>query len=231
MIIDPAEKGGLAWTSLNSPTLGPTHTKSPLMRNGLRHTYAQMNTARNAGYIYYATASGAPAQLASAYRATTLQASTFVSDASDDVKKRFATWTEYIRQTLRVNGAPGTPFGMTDTGVKVHEFGRYMGRLAYAAGLDDYPAFKSCYEHGEGGGTWWLPSMFELGELMIDEHLNKLNQNSSSVFGSISAASIRWSCVRVSTSLAWTYNNLGLSDYYGFSYTFAVRPVTLLKLV
>jgi len=73
--------------------------------------------------------------------------------------------------------------------------------------------------------------MFELGELMIDEHLDKVNQNSASIFATIDKGSYRWSCVRTSTGLAWTYSADGMSISDPVSYTFAVRPVTLLKLV
>lgn len=235
MLIAPTEKGGLAWLTSGSSSVGPTHTKSPLMRNGKSYTYAQMNTARNAGYI---TASGATQPtdglLTSAYPATPLTAATYVASANAETKKRFGTWTEYIRQTLRVNGAPGTPFGMTTTGVKVHEFGRWMTAQIEATHNQttvNAPAAHACYIHNEGGGTWWLPSMFELGELMIDEHLDKLNENGPTGWTDIATSSSRWSCVRKSTGGAWTYDNYGMSSAAGFTGTLAVRPVTLLKLV
>ena len=231
MVIAPAEKGGARWCSSDSSSLGPTHSRGPIMRNGKSHTYVQMNTSRNAGYITGGSSQPSDGLLTSAYQATSLTESTFLTSANAETLSRFGSWKEYIRQTLRVNGAPGTPFGMTSTGVKVHEFGRWMGKQAYAAGLSSYPAFQSCYNHNEGGGIWWLPSMFELGELMIDEHLDKVNQNSASIFTAIDNGSNRWSCVRSSAGLAWYYDNLGMSNNYYFSYTFAVRPVTLLKLV
>lgn len=40
----------------------------------------------------------------------------------------------------------------------------------------------------------------------------------------------RWSCVCLSSSYAWFYDNHGMSNLYGFSYSFTVRPVTLLHL-
>ena len=40
----------------------------------------------------------------------------------------------------------------------------------------------------------------------------------------------RWSCVCGSSSLAWYYDRYGLSSVDGFSYSLAVRPVTLLHL-
>ena len=40
----------------------------------------------------------------------------------------------------------------------------------------------------------------------------------------------RWSCVCVSSSAAWYYGSAGMSVVYGFSYSYTVRPVTLLKL-
>ena len=73
--------------------------------------------------------------------------------------------------------------------------------------------------------------MFEFGELFMDEHLDKVNQNSG-VISSVSSSSYFWSCVRVSSDSAWAYDNSGMSINRGFSYAqFAVRPVTLLKLV
>ncbi len=232
MIIAPAELAGAKWSTLASSSLGPTHTKNPLMRNKVSHYYSQMNTARNASYISGGTS--AATTLASAYQSTSLTAATFVANATDEIKQRYGTWTEYIRQTLRVQGVPGTPFGMTATGVKVHEFGRYMGQLAHAAvetaGSDVYPAFTECYTYREGGGVWWLPSMFELGELMIDDHLNLLNANNNTGWSDISNASNCWSCVRSSTTHAWSYYNSGMSYRSAFSYSFAVRPVSLLRL-
>ena len=206
------------------PSGAPDFGNSPYMRNGLRHTYAQMNTARNASYI--TGGSSAPVQLASAYQATSLTASTFAGSASADIKKRYNTWDEYIRQTLRVNGVPGTPFGAVGGGCKVHEFGRWMGRSFFSS--SSFPAGYHCYTYNEGGGTWWLPSMFELAELMIDDHLNKVNENSAIL--SVNVGATRWSCVLVSSTYAWVYADSGMSHYNAFSYSFTVRPVTLLRL-
>lgn len=206
-----------------------------LMRNGKKATYAQMNTARNAGYIK--GGSSAPVTLASAYQATSLTGDSDFNAlaASNEIKNKYGSWTEYIRQTMRVNGAPGTPFGASyaENGnvVKVHEFGRWMTRKLYQSSSTNFPAAKHCYEYGEGGGAWWLPSMFELGELFMDEHLDKVNQNSG-VISSVSSASDYWSCVRASSGNAWSCDRDGMSDTYGFSGgQLTVRPVTLLKIV
>lgn len=224
MVVAPnAAETSAAWGSY--PSGAPTFGTSPRMRNGGSHTYAQMNTAQNSGYI--TGGSSAPVTLASAYQATSLTSSSFAGSASADIKKRYSTWWEYIRQTMRVNGAPGTPFGAVGGGCKVHEFGRWMGRTYFSS--SSYPAGYHCYSYNEGGGTWWLPSMFELAELMIDEHLNKVNENSGIL--SVSAGAYRWSCVCYSSSYAWRYSVYGLSNYVAFSYSFTVRPVTLLKLV
>lgn len=233
MVIAPAEKGGLVWLTSGSSSVGPTHSKSPLMRNGKSHTYAQMNTAQNAGYITKSdTAQPSNGLLASAYEATPLTESTYLSTANTETLKRFGSWKEYIRQTLRVNGVPGTPFGMTTTGVKVHEFGRWMTHQLEATHGSTAAAAHACYIHNEGGGTWWLPSMFELAELMIDDHLNKVNENPSGVFAAVDRGSYRWSCVRYSADLAWIYYGIsGMPNNAGFTNTMPVRPVTLLKLV
>ena len=223
MVVAPnAAETSAAWGSY--PSGAPTFGTSPRMRNGGSHTYVQMNTARNSGYI--TGGSSAPVTLGSAYQATSLTSSSFAGSASEDIKKRYSTWWEYIRQTMRVNGAPGTPFGAVGGGCKVHEFGRWMGRTYFSS--SSYPAGYHCYSYNEGGGTWWLPSMFELAELMIDEHLNKVNENSAIL--SVSAGAHRWSCVCFSSSSAWYYPGYGMSYNNAFSYSFTVRPVTLLKL-
>lgn len=230
MIAAPAELGSKPWGSYVSgmPIWG---WGTALMRNGLKHTYVQMNTAQNSNYI---TGGGsAPLKPDSAYQATSLSASNFDSSAPDSIKSRYSTWIEYIRQTLRVNGAPGTPFGAVAPDVKVHEFGRWMGRT-YGKTQSTGTALRDCYEYRGALGTdakgdWWLPSMYELAELMIDEHLNKVNENGN-LIGAISAGSSRWSSVPGSSDGAWSYNHDGMSNSNGFTDGLAVRPVSLFKL-
>lgn len=219
MVVAPSELGSKTWGTYVSgmPTYG---VGTVLMRNGQKTSYyAQMNTAQNSAYI--SQGSGYPDVLGSAYQACGSQGG-FPGKAAQ------GTWWEYIRQTLRVNGAPGSPFGAVATNVKVHEFGRWMAKT-YATSSAAGTAMRDCYNYNEGGGTWWLPSMFELGELMIDEHVNKVNENTA-VAGSVSVSSDRWSCVLFSSGNAWHYSSYGMSSRSGFGYTFAVRPVTLLKL-
>ena len=226
MVVAPnAGETSATWGSYPSgaPTYGPG---TPLMRNGQRTSYyAQMNTVMNQNYI--TNGGSAPVTLASAYQATSLNASNFDSSASADIKKRYGTWWEYIRQTLRVNGAPGTPFGAVGGGCKVHEFGRWMGKTYFSS--SSYPAGYHCYNYNEGGGKWWLPSMFELAQLMIDETFNKVNENSGIL--SVSAKSSRWSCVLYSGGRAWSYYYIGMSNIAGFGNSLTVRPVTLFKLI
>ena len=237
MVAAPGETSAYWAASGVSCSVGPEYGGgTPLMRNGGKHTYVQMNTAQNANYIK--GGSSAPVTLGSAYQATSLTGDSDFNalPAASEIKNKFGSWTEYIRQALRVNGAPGTPFGatFTDNGnvVKVHEFGRWMTRKVYTTLTPaNFPAIKYCYEYGEGGGVWWLPSMFELAELMIDEHLTLVRQNAG-IITDVSPGSHRWSCVRLSSGYAWIYDVTGLSNHLGMSaYSFTVRPVTLLKLV
>ena len=102
-----------------------------------------------------------------------------------------------------------------------------MGKTYFSS--SSYPAGYHCYTYNEGGGKWWLPSMFELAQLMIDETLNKVNENSAIL--SVSAGAGRWSCVCNSSGYAWDYSDYGMSDGGGFGGSLAVRPVTLLRLV
>lgn len=226
MVVAPRELGGKTWGAYVSgmPIYG---AGTVLMRNGLKTSYyAQMNTAQNSNYIK--GGSSAPLQLASAYQATSLTKENFASSASAEIKARYGTWEEYIRQTLRVNGAPGSPFGAVATNVKVHEYGRYIGKT-YGSTQAVGTALRDCHDYNEGNGTWWLPSMYELAEMMIDEHVNKLNENTA-VCDGISVSSYRWSCVLYSSTDAWLYYPYGMSLNYGFANALAVRPVTLLKL-
>lgn len=219
MVLAPQELGAKTWGTYVSgmPIYG---AGTVLMRNGLKTSYyAQMNTAQNSAYI--SQGSGYPDLLTSAYQACG-------SQSGFPGKTTQGTWDEYIRQTLRVNGAPGSPFGAAANNVKVHEFGRWMAK-SFATSSAAGTAMRDCYNYNEGGGTWWLPSMFELGELMIDAHLNKVNENSN-VAGSVSTGSDRWSCVLLSSGNAWSYSYNGMSSITGFGSTLAVRPVTLLKL-
>ena len=219
MVVAPNDLGSMTWGSYidGMPIVSPG---SVLMRNGVKTIYyAQMHTATNRSYI--SGGSGYPEVLSSAYQACGAE-SGFTGTPQHN------TFTEYIRQTLRVNGAPGSPFGAVAANVKVHEFGRWMAKK-YAPSLASGTAMRSCYDYNEGGGKWWLPSMFELAQLMIDETLNKVNENSAIL--SVSAGRDRWSCVLHPGGYAWIYSNVGMSNGDSFGNSLAVRPVTLFKLI
>ena len=208
---------------------------SCLMRNGKKATYVQMNTAQQQVSDSYRGTAGSAIHPTAAYNGDVMTEATF--NGSTEAKKIYGTWTEYLRQTLRVNGAPGTPFGAIYSGTnnaKVHEFGRWMTKTLHARSTSLFPAANYCSTFkvnntGDVAGNWWLPSMFELGEMLIDSHYGLVNEG---LINDISTGSYRWSCVLFSGSLAWVYYNYGMSNGYGISdYQFTVRPVTLLKLV
>ena len=235
MVCAPTETSKY-WASSGYPSLSglPTYGGGTvLMRNGNKCTYAQMNTARQSSSDSNRGTAGSLVHPTASYNGGVMTERTFNSSA--DAKKIYGTWTEYLRQTLRVNGAPGTPVGAVTPGVKVHEFGRWMTSQVGTNSL--FPAAYYCwttYSNDTDGavGTWWLPSMFELGEMMIDEHWNKMNDNSFSGWSVPATSSHRWSSTLYSASSAWHYYYLGVSDHNGVAdYSLAVRPVTLLKLV
>ena len=227
------------WTTLSSSSIGPEYGWGKiLMRNGKgsSHVYAAMNLQRT--YDLNGNYTGTSLHPTAAWTGGGLMPySTFTGTGGAEARALYggglAGYKNYLAQMLRVNGAPGTCFGAVASEVKAHEFGRYMMGLAVAAGIANYPAFQECYNYvvsgtGDVAGNWWLPSMFELGELMIDEHLNLANEG---LINDIGISSYRWSCVRYSTGLAWFYADIGMSDARGFAFSLAVRPVTLLKLV
>lgn len=225
MIVAPDTETGKTWGSYVSgmPTLGAGNIR---MRNGLlTDYYAQMNTSQNAYYI--SIGSGVNNPLTSAYSATGVTSGNWESYKSSF--PQHGSYWEYIRQALRVNGAPGTIFGMTGGGCKVHEFGRWMAKT-YGTSSSTGTAMRDCYDYREGGGTWWLPSMFELAELMIDEHLDLVNSNNGSNWTDVSKGSVRWSCCLYDSSVAWRYYGYGMSNSNRLSSSFTARPVSLLTL-
>ena len=230
MVCAPTESSG-AWLSSGSSSVGPEYSwGTVLMRNGIKCTYAQMNTAQQSSSDSYRGTAGTNVHPTASYDGGVMTESTYNSN-TNNVKNHYGSWKEYLRQTLRVSGAPGTLFGAVADGVKVHEFGRWMTAQIVATHGSTAVAAKYCYDYNEGSGTWWLPSMFELGEMMIDEHWDKMNENSVSGWSVPSRGSDRWSCVRFSSGSAWLYAAFGMSYYAGFTLGVTVRPVTLLKLV
>ena len=218
MVVAPTRISSTLWGNYVQGM--PTFNSGVLMRNGvISEQYAQMNTKQNSGYIQ--GGSGYPDVLTSAYRACGLK-SGFTGKAAQ------GTWDEYISQTLRVQGAPGSPFGAVTTNVKVHEFGRWMGKT-FGGSQPTTSALGKCYNYGNGGGEWWLPSMFELGELMIDEHNSEVNKNDYPAFDKVNNLDNYWSCVAESSGAIWIYQ-YGASRTYIIGATASVRPVTLFKL-
>jgi len=245
MVVAPngAEAGSLKWApggSVPSWLNKYYGAGTTLMRNGNKTPdyYAQMNTSKQMESDSYRGTAGTSLHPTQAYNGGVMTESSYNSN-TNNVKRFYGSWREYLRQTLRVNGAPGTCFGAVFDGCKVHEYGRYItNRIGSESNYaTNYPAVAHCYDYqgalgSDPKGTWWLPSMFELGELMIDEHLNKVNENSAIL--SVSAGLDRWSCVPFSSTLAWLYYGLGMSRSYGVTGAgsdLVARPVTLLKLV
>lgn len=231
---DAAQTANLKWSTSGSKPSWLTKTWTQVqMHNGLStSTYAQMNTAQQKSSDYYRGTAGTLDHPTAAFSGGVMTESSF--EDSDTAYRFYGSWTEYLRQTLRVNGAAGTPFGATFDGCRVHEFGRYVTNRI---GSDNaYPASAACYNYlgslgNDANGTWWLPSMFELAELMIDEHLAKVNSNTGRI--SVGAGVYRWSSVPASSSAAWVYYFYGTSGTYSYSSsssTVVTRPVTLLNL-
>lgn len=220
------------------------------MRNGNTHLYAGMNlnsllqnsySGENT-ILHPSAAWDVNAVMSRAnFDALTISAS--------NAKGLYGTYENYVRQTLAINGAPGTVFGFHDSGIKVHEQGKIntlqlgiygpgSGTYAseYPGALDGniwYPAANYCYNYkvsgaGDVAGNWWLHSMFELTELMADAHWSKVNTCGATT---LSNRVIRWCSILRSGTSAWCYAASGHSDRNDLRYALRARPVTLLKLV
>jgi len=97
-----------------------------------------------------------------------------------------------------------------------------------------YPAANYCYNYFVSGAgeaaadhNWWLPSMNEIFDLMIDEHCLKVNTSGATAI----LEGYRFSCIKSGTgSVHLFYSSRGISYSYNMRYAYRVRPVTLLKL-
>ena len=87
---------------------------------------------------------------------------------------------------------------------------------------------------GYGPGAWWLPSMYEFAMLMrnIGATIDLVNIAISKKTGwtQIGKDSIRWSCCRSYSNLAWNYNGGGITSGSNFSVSFSCSAVSAFKI-
>ena len=221
------------------------------MRNGNVHTYAGMNLNSLLQNSY--TGADTILHPSGAWDATAVMSKAnfdALTPSASNAKGLYGTYENYVRQVMAVNGTPGTVFGFHDTGIKVHEQGKYntlqlgiygpgSGTYAssYPGSQDDgkwYPAANYCYNYAVSGVSesgkhnWWLPSMFELAVLMTDTHRDKVNTCGVTT---LSNRVTRWSSIRTPATYAWNCYSNGFSYASYCRYAFTTRAVTLLKLV
>ena len=218
-----------------------------VMRNGIKTTYAGMNlnsfmqnSYTGGNTILHPASAWGPEQVMSKANFDALPAS------GGNAKTLYGTWENYVRQTLAIRN-PGSCFAVHDSTHKVHEQGKWNTYLLgqYTKASPDanaqggtpcwYPAANYCYNFYVAGAgenadnhNWWLPSMDEMLDLMIDAHWEKVNTCGATT---LSNRAYRWSSVRVSGVRAWNYCDYGFAADDYVLYAFSVRPVTLLKLV
>ena len=95
-----------------------------------------------------------------------------------------------------------------------------------------------CGVEGYGAGTFYLPSMHELGLLMrgitngTTKALDPVNVALSKRTGwtQISSTASRWACCRYTASSAWHYDGSGYTNRYYFCYGLAVSAVSAFEL-
>lgn len=217
------------------------------MRNGKKTTYVGMNldSLMQNGYtggntIVHPGAAWGAEQIMSKSNFEALSA------GGGNAKTLYGTWENYVRQVMAIRN-PGSCFTAHDSEHKVHEQGKWNTYLLgqYTKSSPDsnsqggtacwYPAANYCFNYyvsgtGETASShnWWLPSMDELLDLMIDDHWRKVNTCGAT---SLSNRAYRWSSVRYSATYAWIFNYNGFCNYNHVRYALAVRAVTLLKLV
>lgn len=95
-----------------------------------------------------------------------------------------------------------------------------------------------CGVEGYGAGTFYLPSMHELGLLMrgitsgTTKALDPVNVALSKRTGwtQISSTAFRWACCRYNTTTAWHYGNPGCTDHNTFCGGLSVSAVSAFEL-
>lgn len=216
------------------------------MRNGKKTTYVGMNlnslmqnNYTGGNTILHPSAAWGAEQIMSKANFDALSA------GGGNAKTLYGTWENYVRQTMAIRN-PGSCFAAHDSDHKIHEQGKWNTYLLgqYTKSNPDsntqggtacwYPAANYCYNYYVSGTgetadshNWWLPSMDELLDLMIDDHWKKVNTCGATT---LSNRANRWSSIRYSATYAW------LCVTYGFCYTdavrsaFTTRAVSLLKI-
>ncbi len=217
------------------------------MRNGKKTTYVGMNlnslmqnSYTGANTIVHPSAAWGAEQVMSKANFNALTA------GGGNAKDLYGTWENYVRQVMAIRN-PGSCFAAHDSDHKVHEQGKWntylLGRYNNTDNPDSntsggttcwYPAANYCFNYyvastGETAANhnWWLPSMDELYDLMVDDHWNKVNTCGATTLGN---RVNRWSSIRYSGVHAWHYVYNGFCNDYGVRAAFTARPVTLLKL-
>lgn len=217
------------------------------MRNGKKTTYVGMNlnslmqnNYTGGNTILHPSAAWGAEQIMSKANFDALSA------GGGNAKTLYGTWENYVRQTMAIRN-PGSCFAAHDSDHKIHEQGKWNTYLLgqYTKSNPDsntqggtacwYPAANYCYNYYVSGTgetadshNWWLPSMDELLDLMIDDHWKKVNTCGATT---LSNRATRWSSIRSSATDAWTFKGYGCGDGSYGRYAVATRAVTLLKLV
>lgn len=219
------------------------------MRNGLKGSYANMNTSKVASLMTTDDASHDALHPTSAYYGSTtaMSRSHFNTATTANAKlarQLYKTYEEYLDQmspllTPEVAKANESPLGGCFSIRCGKENTAVLGQYT-ASNLDQntggtapcwYPAANYCYNYAVGGENahhWWLPDMNELVGILEEANYNKIQTTTG--ISKPSTGSYYWSCVRTSATIAWNYHVYGMSNHYYFSYGFTALPVTLLKL-
>lgn len=216
------------------------------MRNGKKTTYVGMNlnslmqnNYTGGNTILHPSAVWDAGQIMSKANFDALSA------GGGNAKTLYGTWENYVRQTMAIRN-PGSCFAAHDSDHKIHEQGKWNTYLLgqYTKSNPDsntqggtacwYPAANYCYNYYVSGTgetadshNWWLPSMDELLDLMIDDHWKKVNTCGATT---LSNRANRWSSIRNSATIAWYCADGGFCYGYTVRYAFTTRAVSLLKI-
>lgn len=216
------------------------------MRNGKKTTYVGMNlnslmqnNYTGGNTILHPSAAWGAEQIMSKANFDALSA------GGGNAKTLYGTWENYVRQTMAIRN-PGSCFAAHDSDHKIHEQGKWNTYLLgqYTKSNPDsntqggtacwYPAANYCYNYYVSGTgetadshNWWLPSMDELLDLMIDDHWKKVNTCGATT---LSNRAYRWSSIRTSATVAWSCATSGGCDYSYVRNAYTARAVSLLKI-
>lgn len=162
------------------------------------------------------------------------------SNLGANLRADYPTYTDYIADCMvDLNCNKGIFYGDRKNGQLQTQLLAQKTVKKRGVAVPAYPAANYAYTYTKGvdgfeAGKWWLPSMYELSELMYGIKGDNTDPVSVALrkcgYDTISTVSSRWSCCRNSVNTAWYYFNYGTSNNNYFYHKFFCNAVSAFNI-